>query len=172
LLKVAINSDHLLDQAERLAAPPSSGRPRQADLRRAISTAYYALFHAALTAAADYVIGAGKSATEQYALAYRSINHGPLRNLCHSACNNPNSYKIHFPHGLGEELAAFAIAIVELQEKRHRADYDPRYAVTSTEAAFAVRQARAALASFGSAPEEQRKALLALLLFPPRKGAS
>lgn len=167
---MAINSDHLLDQAEKLAAPPSTGRPRQADLRRAISTAYYALFHAALTAAADYVIGASKRTTEQYTLAYRSINHGPLRNLC-QACSNPNSYKDHFPHGLGKELAVFATAISELQEERHSADYDPRYVVASTAAVFAVRQARAALDSFRAASEEQRNAFLALLLFPPRRAA-
>ena len=44
---------HLLEQAERLAAAPAKGQPRDADLRRAISTAYYAIFHAILTAAAD-----------------------------------------------------------------------------------------------------------------------
>jgi hypothetical protein len=123
-----------------------------------------------LTAAADYVIGVGKRTTEQYTLAYRSINHGPLRNLCHT-CSNPNSNKDHFPHGLGKELAVFATAIIELQEERHSADYDPRYVVTSTEAAFAISQARAALHSFRAAPEEQRNAFLALLLFPPRRAA-
>ena len=37
-------ADDLLSQANRLAAA-STGRPRQADLRRAVSASYYALFH-------------------------------------------------------------------------------------------------------------------------------
>ena len=36
--------DHLLEQA-RLLANLDKKRPRQASLRRAVSTAYYALFH-------------------------------------------------------------------------------------------------------------------------------
>ena len=51
-----LNPDHLLDQAERLTTAPGSGPPRQADLRRAISTAYYAVFHAIATDAADQFV--------------------------------------------------------------------------------------------------------------------
>jgi hypothetical protein len=51
--KVAIlNPEHLLEQAERLIEPPPAGPPRQVDIRRAISSAYYAVFHATLAAAA------------------------------------------------------------------------------------------------------------------------
>ena len=41
------NPEHLLDQAERLAAT-GTGAPRQTNLRRAISAAYYAVFHRTL----------------------------------------------------------------------------------------------------------------------------
>jgi hypothetical protein len=37
-------AEHLLEQAEHLAKRERN-RPRQASLRRAVSTAYYALFH-------------------------------------------------------------------------------------------------------------------------------
>jgi hypothetical protein len=43
---LVIDPDHLLKQAQRLARPPRPGAPRQADLRRAVSSAYYAIFHA------------------------------------------------------------------------------------------------------------------------------
>ena len=144
----------LLEQARRLA----DGQPRQEDLRRAVSAAYYALFHAVTTAAADYAIGADKRTTKQYALAYRSINHGPLKALCLSLDGK-------------QELAGFAAAFAELQEKRHRADYDPHYDASSTDADIAIRLAADALASFRTASEEQRNIFLALSLFSPRKGA-
>jgi hypothetical protein len=75
------NPDHLLDQALRLASP-TLGPPKQVDLRRAISAAYYAVFHAALRAAADEFIGRNKQGTPLYTLAYRSIDHASLRELC------------------------------------------------------------------------------------------
>lgn len=50
--KVAIlNPDHLFEQADRLAAPFGPGTIRQVDVRRAISAAYYGVFHAILAAA-------------------------------------------------------------------------------------------------------------------------
>src|ERR1700691_52999 len=79
--KVAIlNPDHLFEQAEKLIEGP--GRPRQVDLRRAISSAYYGLFHAILTAAADEVIGRTRRSSRNYSLAYRSVDHRALRALC------------------------------------------------------------------------------------------
>jgi hypothetical protein len=39
-----LNPEHLLQQAERLIQPPPAGPPRQVDLRRAISGAYYDAF--------------------------------------------------------------------------------------------------------------------------------
>jgi hypothetical protein len=47
-----LNPDHLLAQAERLIRAPPAGPPLQVDVRRAISAAYYSVFHAVLTAAA------------------------------------------------------------------------------------------------------------------------
>jgi hypothetical protein len=46
-----LDPEELLEQARRLAAEPT-----QADLRRAISAAYYGLFHFFLTAAADMIV--------------------------------------------------------------------------------------------------------------------
>ena len=49
--------DHLLDQADRLIASTGGGTARQVDLRRAISNAYYALFHAVTAQAVDDLVG-------------------------------------------------------------------------------------------------------------------
>ncbi len=77
-----LNPDHLLDQADRLITPPGGGAPRQADLRRAISNAYYAVFHAVVAQAADDFVGITHRASPRYGLVYRSIDHKSLRKLC------------------------------------------------------------------------------------------
>jgi hypothetical protein len=73
--------EHLFEQAEGLVAAPS-GRPREADVRRAISTAYCGLFHAIITAAADLYVGKTNRDTSRYGLVYRTVNHDWLRDLC------------------------------------------------------------------------------------------
>jgi hypothetical protein len=47
-----MNPQHLLDQAEHLTQRQTVGRPRATDLRRAVSAAYYAVFHTLTTAGA------------------------------------------------------------------------------------------------------------------------
>ena len=56
----------------------SSGRPRQSDLRRAVSTAYYALFHCLAICCANMLVGGpGASRSEAaWRQAYRALNHG------------------------------------------------------------------------------------------------
>src|SRR5947207_6601479 len=64
--KVTIpNPEHLLQQAEKLIGAPTLGQPRQVDIRRAISAAYYALFHAASIEAADNLVGARNRNTQR-----------------------------------------------------------------------------------------------------------
>lgn len=99
------------------------------NLRRAVSAAYYAVFHALLTAAADELIGKTKRASPEYRLAYRSLDHRRLRDLCADLTKEKPPAKIAAyapPDGFGTDLQALAIAVVELQEKRHLADADSR----------------------------------------------
>ncbi len=58
------NPEHFFEQAEQLVSSSASRRPRQVDLRRAISNAYYAVFHATVRAAADHIVG--RSARADY----------------------------------------------------------------------------------------------------------
>jgi hypothetical protein len=74
-----MNPEHLFEQADKLIQAPAAGRPRQVDLRRGVSAAYYALFHAILAAAADLVVGTTNQSTVLYELVYRSIDHRALR---------------------------------------------------------------------------------------------
>jgi hypothetical protein len=77
-----LNPEHLFDQADALILG-GIGRPRQTDIRRAISASYYGLFHAVVTAAADLVVGQTNRAQPRYGLVYRSIEHKRVRESCY-----------------------------------------------------------------------------------------
>jgi hypothetical protein len=166
-----LNPDHLLDQADRLIAPPGRGAPRQADLRRAISAAYYGVFHALVTDAADEFMGRTQRQIPSYGLVYRSVDHRSLARLCEDVTKTtlPQKYTSYVPSGgFGRDLKALAEAVIDLQEKRLLADYDPLFRVGISDAALAVATGRTALVRFRNAPSEPRKVFLSLLVFSPR----
>jgi uncharacterized protein (UPF0332 family) len=103
--------DDLLDIAEQLARL-DSGRPRQASLRRAVSTAYYALFHALAYLCADRLVGWRKPSAS-FTPIYRTVDHGRSKNV----------FRELIPHG--GDLAVIGGTFIKLQEYRHTADYDP-----------------------------------------------
>jgi hypothetical protein len=165
-----LDPEHFLAQAERLIVPPV-GRPRQVDLRRAISNAYYCVFHAILGASADHFVGRSKGSTPQYTLVYRSVDHGSLRSLCAELKNRRLTQKIasHAPEsGFDPDIQALAKFVLELQEKRIAADYDPGIRVKALDARLAVEAARTALRHLDQAGVASREAFLSLLIFRPR----
>ena len=156
-----------------MAAAPGSGRPRQADLRRAISAAYYAVFHAVMSAAADQIVGVGadRNTPNLYTLVYRSADHGSLRALCQDITKSILAAKyVPFapPGGFNSNLKSFAAELVELQEKRHSCDYDPLFRVTKSGATLAISAGRAALNHFDNVPADEKVVFLSLLLFKAR----
>lgn len=172
-IRVAVlNPDHLLDQADKLTTPPvGGGAPRQVDLRRAISSAYYGVFHAVLTEAADSLVGKTQRHTPRYELVYRSIDHRSLRSVCEDIVKTtiPVKFRKYEPRGgFGSDLKALATAVVELQEKRHLADYDPLFSVKRSDAVLAVATGRTALGRLRNSSRARRKAFLSLVVFPPR----
>jgi hypothetical protein len=110
----------LLATAQRLAVA-NSKKPRQSDLRRAVSSTYYAMFHTLAKVSADSLIGVSKAqrANRAWYQVYRALNHGPAR----AACKSGEISK--FPR----QIQNFASIFVEMQAKRNRADYDPFFQV-------------------------------------------
>jgi len=106
--------DDLLDIAAELAER-ESGKPRQASLRRALSTSYYAVFNALAAMCADELVGWSRP-WEAFTPIYRSLEHTAARNLFNKA-RNQQLY--------GPEIARFATVFLELQEAREEADYNP-----------------------------------------------
>jgi hypothetical protein len=70
--------------------------------------------------------------------------------------------------GFGRDLRALASAVIELQEKRHLADYDPLFRARLSDAVLAVATARGALVRFRGASRVVRRVLVSLVLFAPR----
>lgn len=76
-----IDPDGLLGVARDLATI-DKGKPRGAALRRAVSTAYYALFHFLIRAALEDHVGAGDGAKPIADRAARWFDHGKMRGVC------------------------------------------------------------------------------------------
>ena len=151
-------SDDLIVTARRLArANPQ--RPRQADLKRAISTAYYAIFQSLARQCADLFIGVGPHRSDwAWTHVYRALDHGFAKNACIQAG------KLGFP----PEIVNFADSFVLMQEERHRADYDPNARYSRAETQILISNAEQAIAGFKKAPRRDRLAFAALVLLKRR----
>jgi len=127
--------DDLLRQARELAAK-GRGRPRQVNLRRAISSAYYASFH--LLASDGAAIFSPSQPAKLAGQIGRAFNHQDMRVVCANFIEWNRNY--HNPkYGLppwARRMVAFPIdpsllvvcrIFKNLQVDRHTADYDVSY---------------------------------------------
>ena len=142
-------------------------KPKQAYLRRAVSTTYYALFHCLANCCADCVIGRGpghgRAAWKQ---VYRALQHG----IAKKACNPKNESQKFILQKFPGEIQDFANQFYAMQDKRHNADYDPFLKLIKSEVGYDVATARSVISGFESAPVADRRAFSALVLFgAPKK---
>lgn len=109
-------AENLIGTAKKLL-PHEGAENYQADLRRAISTAYFAAFHALALVSANSLVGDNRETRPNRAWVevYRGLSHGS----CKDACAKAKS--IGFP----EEIEGYADIFVQLQVARKRVDYDP-----------------------------------------------
>jgi hypothetical protein len=166
-----INPEHLFVQAVAFLLQLGRGSLRQADLRRTLSNAYYGLFHAILTAAADTAVGRTMRGTPLWTLAYRSISHQRLKNICDAIQKGslkPALRRCEPVGGFGVPVRTIARAVVDLQDRRHAADYDPSLSFVQSDARAGLESARSAVDRLARLPGDQRKAFLYLILFEPR----
>ncbi len=130
-------SNSLLEQANILARL-DSGRPRQANLSRAVSSAYYGLFHLLCDDSAGFFVGRGAGNTSIRGLVARAFVHTQMKEACLDVQRrNPSPllqpfFAVHNPLG-SPELQRVADAFVRLQAHRHRADYDTNNPFTRAE---------------------------------------
>jgi uncharacterized protein (UPF0332 family) len=137
--------DHLLEQAQLLANLDKK-RPRQASLRRAVSTAYYALFHLLTTAA----VANWKKPRQRAALA-RTFEHRKMKD----ACTKTSGKQFPHPnHASVRPLRTIANAFIDLQQYRHSADYDNSKRWTRTEVLGHIELATVAFDSWNAISRE------------------
>lgn len=161
------NPEHLFEQAEHLANP-SVGRPRDTDLRRSVSAAYYGLFHA-ISLATALKWSADRTSAE-FALAYRNVDHGRLKTVCIAAKSKlSKEYGRLAGYEFGSDFRNVAEIVVELQELRNRADYDPQFSIRVSNARLAITRAKAAAEGFWHrVPAHEKFVLFSLLIFKQR----
>lgn len=140
-------ADDLLEQAEHLLKREPK-RPRQASLRRAVSAAYYALFHQLCADASAQIIPAKQRALR--AIVQRGLVHSELKNTCadFSSAHKPSvspQIRALLTIPLEPQLCDLAKVFVDLQELRHVADYDVARVWNRQAAASAVLKAHSAL---------------------------
>ena len=137
------------------------GKPSQASLRRAASTAYYVLFHCLAKSCADLLLGGDGADKGQMAWrqTYRALEHGAAK----SACSDGIMSK--FPKAIED----FANAFVTMQEKRHSADYDPLVKLTKSEVLQDIGLVEQTVRDFMKESKKDRRAFCALVLFKKRK---
>jgi uncharacterized protein (UPF0332 family) len=147
----------LLGAAEMLiSAKPGSAAFR----RRAVSTAYYAVFHSLAKLAATSVLPGASAESEEYLRVYRALDHGSIKNVFGQA-----------PLREHDRMRAIGSVIVRLQSERIRADYMPpgRTLFPREEAAELIGQARQVVDDLSALTEEDRRLLAICLLFRTRK---
>ena len=123
-------------------------QPLPDSLRRAISTAYYAMFHALASSNADCLVGTPHDPLTGHAWSriYRGLNHSAAkRNLLQD-------------QGLfSPQAQQFAEVFAELQDERHQADYDSSKTFTLPETAAWINRAEAAIEGFMQTGTDERR---------------
>ena len=132
------------------------GRPSEANLRRSVSTAYYAAFHALCQSCADTLAGPYSTGAirEHWVTAYRTLEHRQVRNRF-----NNQERMARFP----SSIRFFARRFADLQDLRHRADYDPEAIFEPAEVLQLLSNSYVAIEGFNGASERDRR-LLAIYL--------
>ena len=122
--------DDLLNQAKDLIEKDCAGRPKQANLRRAVSSAYYALFHAVIDESISMVLkGETTNAALQRRLQ-RTVSHKSIKDASMWVTGVQDQKGV--PDDIVElsstppdsHLINICKTFTSLQKERYRADYN------------------------------------------------
>jgi hypothetical protein len=113
-------ADDLLDIADRLAAPAPTD-PEQASLRRAVSTAYYALFHLLVGEVGQLWQGGSADSRQR---VERALEHTVMKEVSNAFSQTRWTDWSGQPVAVPPDLHDVARAFVSLQHERHEADYN------------------------------------------------
>lgn len=145
----------LLDTARKLLV----GATSESDLRRAVSTTYYAIFHHLSQCCCDLLVQDETLGSANYQV-YRSIEHGLARAAC-VECVAPGK-------GFPASIVTYANAFTRLQGRRHAADYDPSARFNPITAQHLINRCEQAMAAFDAEQERHRRAFAILVALRKR----
>lgn len=139
--------------------PHTGSLPTDGHLRRAISNAYYALFHALAASNASALIGSPSDATTAAAWSrvYRGLDHGTAK----------RELRRHL-HEFSGRARSFSNTFGDLQEVRHSADYDHYATFRSHEAVACLDKAEGAILTYMQAALSERVYIATLTLIRSR----
>ena len=156
----AISWQNLINAGRDLLNPQRTGQPPTDEhIRRAISSAYYALFHALAASNADALIGAPQDriTAAAWSRVYRGLDHGTAR-------RELQRYRQEFSTG----SQIFADTFQDLQNRRHSADYDHNAVFTAQEGSVSLAESQAAINDYMRADRSERAYIAAVTLIRPR----
>jgi len=158
--------DDLLIQARELVLKDKR-KPRQATVRRAVSTSYYALFHFFSDKVTRAIIGGQNDFAEVRSWQARALEHGVMKKVCKFFGNTTDPVFQDFETKLNfttpPEIARIAQAFVELQELRHDADYDLSEPITKSDATKAIQQTDLAFRLWNALEQQQQHSKMLLI---------
>ncbi len=140
--------EELIEHALFLAQLKWPEEPNQAELRRAISAAYYALFHL-LTSEASLN---WKNDSQRNRFA-RMFDHARMKTCSARVASRPMPTDPSQAKAF-TDLKTVALAFVKLQQERHSADYDNSIVWSRKEVGALVSQAKAAMATWTAIRDE------------------
>lgn len=163
-------SDGLFEQARELAARAGD----EIALRRAVSAAYYALYHALIETACERLFGGAAEDEWSQSVAARCFDHGAIRETCKEYLRDRRSARFAklLKPGQDADLAIVANNFPELQHKRHIADYEASIVFKAQEAAEDLDVAAMTLAALrraASAPDMTQLHAFCLAMFLQRQ---
>lgn len=156
----------MLDAADKLARGDGTGRPPAAELRRSISTSYYAAFHALTVRVAQFAVPDVRP-PEQGVLC-RAVSHQAAVKSAQTIFTGgaaAGPHKILAVQNLGLRAAASSSVVKaadqfsSLQDQRHDADYNHDKQVSRAEALAAVEAARTVVKVCKSTSKKIRPAM-------------
>lgn len=144
--------DDLLEQSKHLLKRETR-RPRQASLRRAVSAAYYSLFHLLIYEASRALV----KDEDTIGMIARSYGHGEMLKVSNLFAKGELPRKLHPLKStfsdpkrkpIIDKLKSIAGTFVDLQQARHEADYNLRKSLTRSEAGALVELAEKAFSDW------------------------
>jgi hypothetical protein len=151
----------LIEQAFHLAVREPK-KPRQASLRRAVSTAYYSLFHLLRDDATKRFFP--NSPANLRLKAGRAISHSEAKNVCEMFAKSTGIKDLTTPP-IEADLQEVASKFNELQEARHKADYDLTETFDRVQALGHVQRAKDATAAWLRVKSSQNANVFLAALF-------